>query len=152
MHLLTRCLVVSGQLSTISALCWSTGQRNWWGLFCLFTADPSGACGHQTHNALVLRPVSTVVARPSRRSFSSVLTSDSSRASRRGSLPFCHFSVDSSRLVYFSDLFRQFLARCTAVAVELDALVCHSWIWWSSLPLLGFATPAQDLKSRSGSS
>ena len=57
-----------------------------------------------------------------RLSSSSAHTADSSRASRRGSLPFCHFKVDSSRLVHFSGVFREFLARCTAVAVELHAL------------------------------
>ena len=57
-----------------------------------------------------------------RLSSSSAHTADSSRASRRGSLPFCHFKVDSSRLVHFSGVFRQFLARCTPVAVEVHAL------------------------------
>ena len=73
LHLLTRCLVVSGHHSTNSALCWSTGRRNQWSLPCLFVAGPG------------LAPASTS---------SSAHSSDSSRDS---SQTFC---VDTScRLV-----------------------------------------------------
>ena len=74
-------------------------------------------------------------------SSSSSHTADSSRTSHQSSLPFCHFFVDSSRLVYFSGAFRQFLARCTAVLprnlmlclslLDLVELTTPPWLWYT---------------------
>ena len=65
-----------------------------------------------------------------RLSSSSAHTADSSRTSRRGSLTFCHFFVGSSRLVEVSlplahlcGVFRQLLARCTAVLLLYSMLL-----------------------------
>ena len=43
LHMLTQCLVVGGHHSTNSALCWSTGQRNWWSPSCRVVAGPGVA-------------------------------------------------------------------------------------------------------------
>ena len=109
-------------------------------------AVPDAAtCGHQTHNALVLRPASTVIARTLCRwvflSFSSAHTADCSRASRRGSLPLCHFIVESIKPSCVGTT-----ASCTPhfvcsvsflhAVLQLDTMLCLSF-----LDLVGLADP-----------